>query len=509
MEPNPSQISNVVPPEQPDASLEEKKLYLVKEIEAKDREAFFEYCLVKKGKNSDLATWEMIFLKEAVKEYQEIIQKRNELTNQIDKIDNEKKSFFKSTTLNNKTENLKTSLPCRMANKNQLNSTPNLDIIVLNPNIVETGMFSSNYVTYDVATAPLGWLVKRRFTDFETLRSLLIKNFPGHSIPPLPNKKMAGRRFDDDHINKRIAFLIKFMNSVISNELFRTSDIIINFLSQADRNIYDKKTREFLNKNPPIYIDEFYSMTGDVQLNYDPDNDKHFANINDFLILNSKIMGDVNFHFKKFDECIKGAYLSMDQIQKHFTYLSALHKKMNVKESYSMMYDEADAFTRQYKKILFKQSQHFETDIKEFLKYLRLENENLSEIIGIRDEIRDRYVIERKKLESKKEKLWTNGDFTKWEFAENLEDEVKVEAMKSKDSALKHMCFKESNFVNELYYKLGFFNRRCKEEFKILIDSQYNRTKKSFNFFLENIYPTLTEGITIWSNFSMNLSILE
>jgi len=54
--------------------------------------------------------------------------------------------------------------------------------------IKEGGIFSANYILYKVYTSPLEWEVKRKDSDFYTLRKVLLRQFPHIIIPPLPNK---------------------------------------------------------------------------------------------------------------------------------------------------------------------------------------------------------------------------------------------------------------------------------------------------------------------------------
>lgn len=40
------------------------------------------------------------------------------------------------------------------------------------------GIFGKNYVLYLVKTAPVGWEVKRRFSDFEWFRGMVLRLYP-------------------------------------------------------------------------------------------------------------------------------------------------------------------------------------------------------------------------------------------------------------------------------------------------------------------------------------------
>ena len=60
-------------------------------------------------------------------------------------------------------------IECRKLEKTQLNDNK-LVITVRNPKEMDGGVFGKNYVVYEVQTDPFGWVVLRRFSDFDTLR---------------------------------------------------------------------------------------------------------------------------------------------------------------------------------------------------------------------------------------------------------------------------------------------------------------------------------------------------
>lgn len=60
---------------------------------------------------------------------------------------------------------------------------------ISDPETVSGGLFSQKFTVFAVATSPLGWNVKRRYSDFLWLRQQLMAMYPGYYIPPLPEKK--------------------------------------------------------------------------------------------------------------------------------------------------------------------------------------------------------------------------------------------------------------------------------------------------------------------------------
>ena len=68
------------------------------------------------------------------------------------------------------------------------------------------GFFTSAYTNYLVITEPFGFKAKRRYSDFEWLRTMLCVHFPGVHIPPLPAKRYSDR-FIESFVLKRMRFL--------------------------------------------------------------------------------------------------------------------------------------------------------------------------------------------------------------------------------------------------------------------------------------------------------------
>ena len=74
---------------------------------------------------------------------------------------------------------------------------------------METSIFKSNYISYEIITDVTQWNVTRRYSDFDWLRQTLKKIHPGLYCPPLPQKKLGSRRFENDFVAKRMKYLNK------------------------------------------------------------------------------------------------------------------------------------------------------------------------------------------------------------------------------------------------------------------------------------------------------------
>ena len=317
--------------------LEEKKQFLKEEIINKgfNPNDFLNLCLSKKENGDDLINWSFEELKICVKEFQEQIQKQNEINN--GKKDTSLKDFlFKNLPKNNNNnynnnvnylqssqinqkinENIqnvnigyqndnyndntnkiyKKEIQCKILEKSELNSKQ-ITVQIQNPKEVNTSLISSSYTSYEVYTKELNWLVTRRYSDFDWLRNTLRKLFPRHYIPPIPGKKMGARRFDKDFIEKRMKFLQKFMDEIISVETFKASEAVVVFLKMTDREQFDRKIKEMNSLICSDYIQDIKTLSGKALVIDNESNEKYYTNINNYFRLQIHIYNRLNFNLK-------------------------------------------------------------------------------------------------------------------------------------------------------------------------------------------------------------------
>lgn len=170
--------------------------------------------------------------------------------------------------------------PVQKAPETELIVSKDLKLEVLEATVVQEGFFGSSYVVYTVTTSPLGWEVKRRFTEFKWLSEVLSHEFPGYYIPPLPDKKAHGNT-EDDTILKRQRFLQRYMNSIISNSVFKSSPSLVLFLQQSSSKEL-KSSKDHNKKTKRQTLDQFVSLKGEIMCDVREQVMK-FASINQYL----------------------------------------------------------------------------------------------------------------------------------------------------------------------------------------------------------------------------------
>ena len=476
-----------------------------------DKTAFINFCLSKKENGDDLNNWTLDELTEIVHEFvKSQTQTQTSLPEQIPtstgpsdkqqegqdikKEDIEKMEKFNAEETKTFKERV---IECRKLEKTQLNDNK-LVITVKNPKEMEGGVFGKNYVLYDVLTDPFGWTVQRRFSDFDTLRKLITKHFPSFYVPPLPNKKMGNRRFDEDFIQKRMKFLNLFINSLVASESFKSSEILMAFLSYTDRGKFESKFKEYTTQQPSAYVEEYKTLDGKVTISHDEGNEKYFTNISKYFRLQGQILDRLNYSLKMFFNNMNQVIESLQDVQKNYEILHVLNTRVLMKQTITKSYEELGCFFKNYRKILIKQNDMVKNHMKDFFKYINLEGKAYTELIDRREELKAKYNSENQKLTNKKEKLYATGDLTKFELDENNTDRDRV--LHDKAYAFEHMCKTDTGNVLKIYNQLGYANKMNMRELKKMIKEYCVRYVDNVKKFDEEFYPSINDMVATWSN---------
>ena len=497
-----------------DEEIQAKQTLLQSEIIEKnyDKTAFINFCLSKKENGDDLNNWTFGELKEIVSEFvstQNQVQAANEPKTdeskpegqkegegqEIKKEDIEKMEKFNAEDSKNFKERV---IECRKLEKTQLNDKK-LIITVSNPKEMDGGVFGKNYVLYEVQTDPFGWVVHRRFSDFDTLRKLIAKHFPSFYVPPLPNKKMGNRRFDQDFIQKRMKFLNLFINNVVQSESFKSSEILYAFLSYEDRGKFESKFKEYTTQQPSSYVEEYKTLDGKVTISHDEGNEKYFTNINKYFRLQGQILDRLNFSLKMFFNNMIQVAESLQDVQKNFEIMHVLNTRVLMKQTITKSYEEMSCFFKNYRKILIKQNDMVKNHMKDFFKYINLEGKAYNELIERREELKAKYTSENQRVTAKKEKIYATGDITKFE----LGDEKNIDRdriLHDKPYAFEHMCKTDTGNLLKIYNQLGYANKMNMRELKKMIKEYCVRYVDNVKKFDEEFYPSINDLVGTWSN---------
>ena len=392
----------------------------------------------------------------------------------------------------------KREIKCKTAEKSILNDKK-IKVIIQNPKNSEKSLLSSQYTLYEVCTESMKWLVQRRYSDFDWLRNILYKLFPRLFIPPIPGKKVGNRRFESDFIEKRMKFLQMFIDEIMENEELKSSEALIAFLSFNDRNQFEKKMKELNSYIPSNFCEDLKTLKGKLFILNDDFNENYYINVNNYLKLRYQILTRLNNNFKNFCLNQTKACIDLDEIQKDFKSLNILNEKVKLSSPITKTYDELSIFFENWKKIIYKENIIIKEQIKHFFKREKLENLIFIDLIDTREQIRQKYISEKSKLDNKKEKLYKTNDISKWEIEDSFGQIDHARLMRDKNYAFEKMCTRDTISVQNIHKQLGYANYMNVVQLKNKILKNEKKLVEITKQFAEIFYHSINEELTVWS----------
>jgi sorting nexin-7/30/sorting nexin-8 len=214
-----------------DGDLEQKQNFLRINILEKgcDAEQFMNFLQSKKGElGLDLNNWTLNELTLAVQEFTSNNQNLNqEQQNQEEENTENSNNLIQmdiEANPNHKFQSQEEYIHCEKVVQNELSQSNEVDIKLSFPEKVDGGIFSKSYVTYLMETIPMGFKIRKRYSDFDWLKNILSTVYINCVIPPLCKKNYSDR-FSEVLIAKRTRAIEKFMKGILIHPLMKNMNL--------------------------------------------------------------------------------------------------------------------------------------------------------------------------------------------------------------------------------------------------------------------------------------------
>ena len=139
---------------------------------------------------------------------------------------------------------------CSKLPSNNIGNLPKLKSYIILERMVKGGLFSKSYVSYTIHTTSLGVDVERRYSEFDWLRSVLLRDYPGVYIPPIARKQI--QNFETEFLENRYDSLNKFIQTLSQHSILKHSPHYEAFVNLEDQSKFEK-ARKKIDAEPCIY----------------------------------------------------------------------------------------------------------------------------------------------------------------------------------------------------------------------------------------------------------------
>jgi hypothetical protein len=120
-------------------------------------------------------------------------------------------------------------------------------------NPLKSGGFSS-FVSYEVSLEPMGYTVRRRYSDFTWLQDILQRRYVGILISPLPPKE--GMMSKKGFLKLRMRHLNIFLSKLISNPYLRSDTSLMDFFSVGEKKEWSSTKKSAIKEQNLIMAKE-------------------------------------------------------------------------------------------------------------------------------------------------------------------------------------------------------------------------------------------------------------
>ena len=406
-------------------------------------------------------------------------------------------------------EKNKKEIQCQILEKSKI-SDIEVKSIISNPRKINDSLLKNSYLIYDITTQKLNWFVNRRYSDFVWLREILISLFPTVLIPQLPKKKIGNRRFEEDFVQKRLKGLQSFLDEILKNEVLKTSDPLITFLSFSERGFFEQQMKVLTPKN--INVDSILgikSFTGKIEV-ADLENDQfnnsktYFTSVENFFTAQEDELRNIKNNLNEYNIHMVEVCKHLEQMENGFSRLSQFYSKANLAKDICNVFEQYQIFFKNWKRIQINQTSIIRNKLIEYFKYIKNKGLSLIELIKKQNEVQNDYNKIKEELMNKKEGYWKKMDITKWEMNPMAQIDSAL-LFRDKNYAFSKMCYQETLIVNNKGDLLGYFYRNNIINIKNVMDSIEKFSVDNLVSFSKEIEPTVTDVVNVWSNLASNL----
>ena len=410
----------------------------------------------------------------------EIIEDKSVIKNEML---NDKKEKMNSKNFVANDENFGMIIPdfidCQKAETNALNNQENLEITVSDPQKVDNGFFSKAYINFLISTNPLNFKVRRKHADFVWLRERLAVIYNLNVLPRLPRK---GKVNGDNHINKRMRNLEKFLNYLLKDNLIKNCKIFYDFLTIEKDDDFEKQKKIYNKLKSPTEIREVKTLDGKLKIQVTEESEKYFNKIKSNAALNETVLKQINDTFKLLRLEMNATITRINSFFPMFDKLIKIRKAYLPNNILSQSYMQLKNIFTSWRDILKKQNNFFLKDVKEYLKLLGGNYHHMKELTEIVDEQKNYYRKISRNLIAKKIDLYDNRDAADWQLDTQDKKNVK-NLVRDKLTAYKKICYNSTVEAIKLKEKYGYqLNKIISEHERLRSIANFENRQKLIDF---------------------------
>ena len=388
--------------------------------------------------------------------------------------------------------------------KNNKDNKKVISIKVSDPKKSNSGFFNKGKLTYNIECPDIKSNTRRTYEDFEWLQNELAKFYPLRLVTPLIKEDKLIQngileKNDNEEIsnNKKVNYLNTFFRILLTKKLFRTSNLLCNFLELNEDDF--KKYREKVSKNKyelSSNLDNLKTMSGKISCDITKDKIEKAEKFNLKYKNISQIYSNLITNISEINSDFKSLTKHMKQVSDRFHGLSDQLKFSQNNEKLSDIFVQFNIIFSCLSQSYEKQTELFNQNFYGLFIIFKSQIKEIDNIYNQFIELKNKYESKGIKLYKKKEELFNSKDYNKWGLEPEMECLI-LNFQNDRKLAYDKMLFKETNILKEekkqvacyVYYMFKQYDKlyKCQVDEIIRFFESFKEQNKAINGYNDNM----------------------
>ncbi|EAR93629.2 PX-SNX-like domain protein (macronuclear) [Tetrahymena thermophila SB210] len=378
-------------------------------------------------------------------------------------------------------------------------------IDVCEPEKVQGGLFgfTAGYLTYKIVVKPHNWEVRRKNSDFNMIREILQRIYPGKILPPLKNKRNISS--DKYGIEKQMRYLQMFLEDLNRDDEIWANEYLISFLSERNPDKLLKKFKEAEKIQLQRSFKTHSNMEGKIKVQltnsnylFAEESTKFVDNASSIYTKIKNLCRTLKQDFEKTSETMFSLGELFHQLFSHFNdFDNKIIEKKQENQKLKDCYVNLNNLMMTWGNLMQNQVKQVHENMCFLFKYGEKEMEQYKFSLKQLAEEESSYFKYKQRLNAKKEKLFSLGDISKWEIGPNIHFQPD-NIINNKQLAFKIMCTKETIYENHLKDYFAFYCESIYQNLSKGFQKKANDYSKFFEQFSQSQLKNIEEISNLW-----------
>ena len=365
-----------------------------------------------------------------------------------------------------------------------------INVIAKEPKKEAKGFFSQKIITFVISCEELNSNVKRNIDDFYWFKFKVNQLYPFILVPPILDNSIFLKYINDEkkELEIKCDYINKFFEAFLRKKILRTSKLLYFFLTLDDKEFEKFKKQVSQNKFIlNVTLNNLKTIKGEVKINLNNENLSFANNIVNFISPTREIFPKLIANLKLLLDNFANISKLLKETSEIFSKLTIQAQDTFQNEETIKIYSKLNAIFNYWSDSLISQNNYIQNHLLEKFDFMNMEFHEIDVLYSQYEFVKNSYETFSKNLMNKKEELFQNKNFSKWELDNNFNEKELTFIQNDKEKAFEIMCADETQIMKYEKQVVVLCINRIVEQFNKLKKYHAERIIQIYDFLKQNL----------------------